>query len=139
MSFHISALDIAQFKPLLALSEDQLAQRNIVVRTADKERYFPCRVSLEDAAIGEKLLLLNFEHLPVDSPYRSNHAIYVRRGATPAQLELDQVPELLRSRMLSVRGFDNQGIMIEAEISDGRKLESAIDVAFKNPDVAYLH
>src|SRR3569833_609705 len=86
MSFQVSGLSREQFTPLFGLSDAELAKRDIVRRTADKAPGFPCRVSLEDAVPGETLLLLNFEHLAVASPYRSRHAIYVRENAQEARV-----------------------------------------------------
>ena len=40
------------------------------------------RVTLEDAPVGQALLLLNYEHQAADTPYRSRHAIYVSEAAT---------------------------------------------------------
>ena len=85
MPFQIRPLDVEQFTHLFSLTAAQLDAASIVERTALEPHSCPCRVSLVDAEVGEKLLLVNFEHLPVDSPYRSNHAIYVRRDAQTAQ------------------------------------------------------
>ena len=139
MPFQISALAGEQFEHLFAMSQEQLAATQVIERTANEENSFPCRVSLEDAKIGEQLLLVNFEHLPVNSPYRSRHAIYVRRGARTAHPAENEIPGMLRSRTLSVRGFDPDGIMLEAEICPGNELEHAIQTSFANPAVNYLH
>jgi hypothetical protein len=139
MSFQITALDIEQFKPLFSMTAEQLSAHNIVEQTAREGGGYPCRVSLQDASAGEKLLLVNFEHLPVDSPYRSKHAIYVRRNALTARLANNEIPQQLRSRLLSVRCFDQDGMMIEADICAGAELESAIHAAFTNSAVEYLH
>src|SRR5581483_8202710 len=80
MSFRISGLPLAPFAPLFGLSDEELASRSIQRHTADVSPGFPCRVSLQDAAPGETLLLLNYEHLSVASPYRSRYALYVREG-----------------------------------------------------------
>src|SRR5581483_6788056 len=89
MSFRVSGLSVAEFAPLFGLPETELAIRGIARHTADVSPGFPCRVSLEDAEPGETLLLLNYEHLSVASPYRSRYAIYVRENAREAQLEAD--------------------------------------------------
>ncbi|HTU62781.1 MAG TPA: DUF1203 domain-containing protein, partial [Polyangiales bacterium] len=77
MSFRISGLPAQPFAALFALSDQELAARDIIRMTVDRQPGFPCRVSLEDADPGESVLLLNYEHLPVASPYRSRHAIFV--------------------------------------------------------------
>jgi len=73
MSFQISALKLAQFAHLIGRSEEELAAYNARRVVADRHPGFPCRVSLLDAQPGETLLLLNYEHLAVDSPYQSRY------------------------------------------------------------------
>src|ERR1043166_10225593 len=77
MSFRITGLPAKDFTALFALSDAELAARGAVRRTADGP--YPCRVSLTDASPGDELILVNYEHHPVDSPYRMRFAIYVRK------------------------------------------------------------
>jgi hypothetical protein len=139
MYFQISGLPISEFQPLFALSDAELGERDIVRRVADKCPGFPCRVSLRDAEVGERLLLLNYEHLAVASPYRSRHAIYVRERARQAHPEVNQVPEVLRTRLLSIRAFDGEGMMRGADVVQGQELEPLIESMFADPTVRYLH
>lgn len=139
MSFRISGLPVASFAPLFGLPDEELARRGIVRHTADRTPGFPCRVSLRDAEPGETLLLLNYEHLPVASPYRSSHAIYVREFAVEARPARDVVPEVLQRRLLSIRAFDRVGMMKEADVVDGQEVASAIDRMFGSPEVDYIH
>ncbi len=139
MSFQISGLPLSHFAHLFALSDQELARHAAMRVTADRPTGFPCRVSLRDAEIGERLILLNYEHLAVASPYRSRHAIYVREAATESHLAPDDVPELLRTRLLSVRAFDDHGMLKGAEVTPGTALERVISDLFSNPTVTYLH
>ncbi|HEY0682450.1 MAG TPA: DUF1203 domain-containing protein [Steroidobacter sp.] len=139
MHFQISGLPLNSFAPLFALSDEELAHHDAVRAIADRSPGFPCRVSLQDAEVGERLILLNYEHLAVASPYRSRHAIYVRESATEAQLGSDEVPAQLRTRLLSVRAFDGRGMMKGAEVTPGTALERVIELLFSTPDVTYLH
>jgi len=139
MSFQVSGLPAAQFAPLFGSSDADLARRDIVRRTADTSPGFPCRVSLVDAVPGETLLLLNFEHLAVASPYRSRHAIYVREYAEEAKVAAGVVPEVLRRRLLSVRAFDGHGMMLDADVVDGREVEGVFERMLERKDVEYLH
>ena len=137
--FAITGLDPAPFVPLYGFDDATLAGLGVVRMPVDAKPGFPCRVSLEDAAPGEQVLLLNFEHLPVASPYRQRHAIFVREGATePARFE-NEVPEQLATRTLSVRAYDADGMMTDADLTEGRDLEAVIDRFFADPTVAYLH
>ena len=139
MSYVIQGLDPAPFRALYGLSDAALAARHAVRRTVAKKPGAPCRVTLADAEPGETVLLLNHEHLPVASPYRGTHAIFVREGAeVPARFE-NAVPEQLAIRLLSVRAFDDAGMMTNADVVEGRDLEPLIARFFKDPAVAYLH
>jgi uncharacterized protein DUF1203 len=139
MSFQVSGLSCAPFAPLFGLSNAELAERDIVRQTADTSPGFPCRVSLVDAAPGETLLLLNFEHLAVASPYRSRHAIYVREYAQEARVPVGAVPEVLRRRLLSVRAFDGRGMMVDADVIDGVSVASVFERMLGSSRVEYLH
>lgn len=139
MSFQISGLPAATFLPLFTMSAAQLATRAAIRLVADRRPGFPCRVSLREAEPGETLLLLNYEHLPVAGPYRSRHAIFVRENAAEAQLDVDEVPEVLLTRVLSVRAFDNTGMMMDADVVDGRALARAINRLLADRQVEYLH
>jgi hypothetical protein len=68
MSYRISGLPPELFAPLWGLDATALASRNIRRVVADRDHGYPCRVSLQDAAVGETLLLLPFEHHAVASP-----------------------------------------------------------------------
>ena len=137
--FMIRGLDPAPFAAYYGLSDAALAERGVVRMEVDAKPGFPCRVSLEDAGVGETMLLLNHEHLPVDSPYRQRHAIFVCEGATePAQFE-NEVPEQLAIRTLSLRAYDGEGMMTDADLVEGGELSMAIDRFFADPSVAYLH
>jgi hypothetical protein len=139
MNFQVSGLPLAPFAPLFALSDAELAQRDIVRRVADERPGFPCRVSLRDAEIGERLLLLNYEHLPVTSPYRSMHAIYVRENAVEACPGINEIPEVLQTRLLSVRGFDGAGMLLAADVVHGREMVPVVEQMLANPNIDYLH
>jgi Protein of unknown function (DUF1203) len=139
MSFQIKGLPAATFAPLFKLPDAELATCAAMRVTADRHPGFPCRVSLRDAKKGENLVLVNFEHLAVATPYRSRHAIFVRENATEAQLELDEVPEVLLTRLLSLRAFDDAGMMVEADAIQGRELAVAINRMLESRRVQYLH
>ena len=139
MSFVISGLDPAPFRHLYGLPDEALAAAGAIRMTVDGKPGFPCRITLEDAEPGEAMLLVNHEHLPVDTPYRSRHAIFVREGAEqPARFE-GEVPEQLAIRLLSVRAFDAAGMMTDADVTEGRDLALLIDRFFADPGVDYLH
>ena len=139
MSFQIHGLSHQQFSHLFCLGDDELARHAARRVVADEMPGFPCRVSLEEAQVGEELLLLNYEHQANATPYRSSHAIYVRIGARQAFPAPGEVPQIMRRRLMGVRGFDRRHDMIAAEIADGEDLAAAISHMFENRDVDYLH
>lgn len=138
MHFRIRGLPTETFAHLFALPDDELAQRHAVRRIATEHPGFPCRVSLTDAAPGDEVILVNYEHLPVASPYRASHAIYVRAGEQQFDA-VDDVPDMLRKRLLSLRGFDAQGMMTRADVIEGRDLEASIEEFFGDDATEYLH
>ena len=139
MHFRIRGLPAEKFAPLFALSDAALAAQGAVRRIADgREPGYPCRISLTDSKPGDELILANYEHHPVASPYRMRFAIFVRKGEETFD-ELDTVPEQLRKRTLAVRAFDGDAMMVGFELVEGVKLESAIERQFTDPRAAYLH
>jgi hypothetical protein len=139
MDFQIKGLPLAAFAPLFSLSDAELTPHAAVRVVADRKPGFPCRVSLCDAEPGESLLLLNFEHLPVASPYRSRHAIFVRENASEAQLAVNEIPQSLRGRLLAVRAFDPAGMMIDADVVPGIELAVTIRRLLEGSQAEYLH
>src|SRR5690349_5961864 len=108
MTYRITGLDPAPFQTLFALSDEDLASRDVVRMTVTEKPSFPCRVTLQDREIGEQVLLLN--HVSHDGgPYHASHAIFVSDGA--AATFLDEVPPVFNGRVLSLRAFDDAGLM----------------------------
>lgn len=139
MAFRVSGLDPAPFRHLYGLSDDALAAYGAKRYVADAKPGFPDRIELRDVEPGETLLLLNFEHQPAQTPYRASHAIFVREGAERACSGLNVVPEPLKVRPISLRAFNEDGEMVDADLVDGRELEPLIERFFAKSDVAYLH
>jgi hypothetical protein len=139
MDFQISALSVDQFSHLFGQDKEVLAKQGIHRVIADGNPGYPCRVSLQDAEVGEEVLLMNYEHQPAQTPYRSSHAIYVRDWANQASPNRNEVPEMFRHRLLSVRAFDAAGMIVDADVVDGKSLESLIERMLKNESVDCLH
>ncbi len=139
MSFQIYALPAEKFQHLFALSDAELSQHHARRMLATVNPGFPCRISLEDAAIGEEVILANFEHQPGASPYRASHAIFVRPGVAQATPGAGEIPESISLRLMSVRAFDENHNIVDADVVKGRDLEASIDAMFENNAVAYLH
>ena len=87
----------------------------------------------------ETVLLINHQHQPADSPYQSSHAIFVAKGAGRAAPEKGEVPEMIRSRLLSVRFFSDEDMIVDGFVLDGDELADALGRGFANNAVAYAH
>lgn len=137
MTYRITGLDPAPYKPLFGLSDEELAERGIVRMTVTQKPSFPCRVSLTDRDLGEEVLLLNHVSHDVANPYRASHAIFV---ADAEQAEfVDEVPPIFATRVLSLRGFDRHGMMADAVLAQPGEADTAIRKLFANPEIEIIH
>jgi hypothetical protein len=98
---------------------------------------FPCRVSLIDRDIGESVLLLNHVSHDIANPYRASHAIFVA-DADQAEF-IDEVPPVFETRVLSLRGFDRDGMLAEAILTPPGQADAGIRRLFDNPEVETIH
>ena len=138
MHFRIRGLPAEQFARLFSLSDEELASKGALHRLADaRDPGYPCRVSLTDSHPGDELILVNYEHHAVDSPYRMRFAIYVRPGEQTFDA-VDTVPDQLRKRTLAVRAYDADAMMINHALTDGKELEAAIARLFADARAVYL-
>ncbi len=114
--FRVSGIPADVIDEMRYLSDNELKKQRAVRRIVDTRPGFPCRATLEDAEIGESVLLLNFEHLPGPSPYRSVGPIFVRESASETYSKISEIPEVLRvsDRLLSVRAYDETDLLVDA-------------------------
>ena len=139
MGFRITGLSPAPFQPLFGLTDDALAAHGARRLVADTAPGFPDRIELRDAQPGEAVILVNYEHQGAATPYRSRHAIFVLEGATTPYDRVNEIPPVLRPRQISLRAFDGDHMMVDAELGGGEDLEDLIERLFANPRTAYLH
>jgi Protein of unknown function (DUF1203) len=139
MSFQICALPRNRFEHLFTLSNEDLLTHRALRERVTRKPGTPCRVSLQDAEPGEDVILLHYTHQAADSPFHASHAIYVREHAEEARLAPDEIPAFLRTRLLSIRAFDNQGMMLDADVIPGTGLEPTIESLFERTPAEYLH
>ncbi len=138
-SFQLSGLSEQVFSSLFALSDDELAARNMRRVTANSHPGFPCRVSLVDAEIGEELLLLPYQHQPGASPYQSSGPIFVRRFAIRNVLPVGQLSPYVTGRMISLRGYDENDSMVSADLCEGTNLGAQIEGMLADERVSHVH
>ena len=117
MTYKISGLDPSVFAHLIGLSDEELAAHGAVRKIADTKPGFPCRITLDDAEIDEALLLVNHVSHDGNTPYRASHAIFVSESASQVAVYKDEIPPALERRVLSLRAFDNDGMMVDAALA----------------------
>src|SRR5512134_3872303 len=138
-AFQLIALPHDRFAPLFEKSDAELRALGARRQTVDGKPGFPCRVSLADGEVGETVLLLQFTHHDVSSPYRASGPIYVRQGVRTATPAANEIPVMFRHRLLSLRGYDSAAMLIAADVVNGSELEDAIHRFFADASVRYLH
>lgn len=136
--FRFVALPEETFAPLFDKTDAELQKLGARRVVAHAKPGYPCRVSLTDAEPGETVLLVPFVHHDADSPYRSSGAIFVRRAAA-ARPAVNEVPALFRGRLMSLRAYDAEGMMVDCEVMEGKDLEAGIRRMFEDRSVSYLH
>lgn len=139
MTYRITGIDPAPYHQLFGLSEDELAEHGVVRMTVTAKPSFPCRVSLTDRDIGERVLLLNHVSHDVAGPYRASHAIFVTEGAEEAAEYVNEVPPVFAPRVLSLRGFDRNGMMADAILTQPGEADAGTRKLFDNPAILTIH
>ena len=138
-NFQIVGLPLAQFEPLFSLDNNELAQKRARRLIVDAKPGFPCRVSLQDAEIGERIILVPFVHHDVESPYRASGPIFVRETAKQIELAPGEILDVLASRVMSVRAYNDKGMMVNATVTPGKESKSQIEKFFGDTKISYLH
>lgn len=137
-AFQIQSFPIERVSHLFGLTDhalDEYGARRIV---AQSEFGFPCRVQLADVPAGESLIALSFEHLPAASPYRASGPIFVSE-ATPSTPATNELPAMLLRRDLSLRAYDANDEMVDAEVVAGTGAAKVLQRLFDRREVAYVH
>ncbi len=138
-NFKFIALNHLEFDYLNDFSEQDLSKNDIVKMTVDKYPGFPCRITLEDAEVGEDILLLNYNYHSTESPYKANGPIFIRKNKATKDYQVNVIPKMFLHRLLSLRAYDEDGMMRLADVFEGNILKNKIDEAFNNKNIEYLH
>lgn len=139
MAFKISGLKREQFQHLFDLNDDELAELGAKRYVADVKPGFPCRVSLSDANVGERVILLPFRHQAGKTPYQAAGPIFVRETAQSSDGAVDEVPEILRNRLLSLRAYDAWDILVASDVVVEVQVENHLNRFLDDPAVSYVH
>jgi hypothetical protein len=132
----IAPEEIAQ---ILRLRRDDWGNHDLTPVRADAPRGYPCRVCLRDAAPGDELLLFSHSPFPGPAPYRTVGPIFAHAGGCAPYVDGDAVPEVLASRLLSIRGMDATLRIVDGDVASGTALEAAAERLLADPGVAALH
>lgn len=138
MAFHITGLDPAPFAHLHALSDEELKAGGMERVSVSQQHAAPCRISLDDADVGESVILLGYTHQGADTPYHQQGPIFIRETTDRFDAS-DRIPPALARRWLSLRGFDANDMMIEADLTEGADAAALVERFLANPSVAYIH
>ena len=139
MTYRITGIDPAPYRHFHGLTDAELAERGVVRMTVTSNPGFPCRVSLTDREIGERALLLNHVSHDVPGPYRASHAIFVTEGEVQAANYVDEVPPVFATRVLSLRGFGADGMMVDALLVQPGGADAGIRKLLADPAIETVH
>lgn len=139
MSYRITGLSPDPFAPLFGLSDQALKAYGAERIIADAPHSYPDRITMRDAQVGDSLLLLNHQHQPANSPYQSSHAIFVLEGATRTYTAINEIPEVMAHRLLSLRGFNAADKIEDGRVVPGANVDAAIRDMLSNKKIRYIH
>ena len=136
MTYRIRGLEPQPFAALFELDDAELEARGMTRMIVDNPN-FPCRISLSDRELGEEVILLNHVSHDGNNPYRASHAIFVSKTAEAADY-VDAIPPALDRRILSLRAFDADGMMIDAALVQPGDADPAVRKLFANPAATHI-
>jgi Protein of unknown function (DUF1203) len=83
----------------------------------------PCRRCLRNAQVGDALLLAPYDPFTLESPYAGEGPVFVHAdGCDAHQPSPGAVCEQVFGRVLSVRVYDAEAMLLEAEVIAGEQL-----------------
>ena len=138
MEFIIRGLPVENYNHMFGMTDAELATHGAKRYVCNAKASFPDRIEMRDAEIGETLLLINHTSMDKNTPYKASHAIFVREGATKTYESRNKIPPMLFDRILSLRAFDQAGMMLDAKIATGTEIKTFIAQAWKNENIAHI-
>lgn len=138
MNYIVKGLDVAPYHHLFGKSDEELIALGVRRYVADEKPGFPDRIEMRDVDIGQSVLLLNFVSMDKQSPYRASHAIFIREGAEQTFEAKNQIPAVMYDRLLSLRAFDDEGMMIDAALATGDGIEMLVKRFFENEQISFI-
>ena len=124
---------------MFGLPDEELAKHGAKRYVVDTKPGYPDRIEVRDAELGEAVILLNYIHQPADNAYHASHAIFVREGAETAYDRTNEIPDAMRLRQMSLRAFDADHLMVDADLATGHEIADVIERLFADPRGSYIH
>jgi hypothetical protein len=138
MTYRIDGLDPAPFRSLCGQTDADLAAAGAQRMAVSSYPGFPCRIGLDDVRPCGTVLLLNHLSIPT-GPYRASHAIFVEEGADLPDLYDDTILPAIDRRVLSLRAFGEQHMMVDAALAQPGAAGQCIRRLFDDEVVRYIH
>lgn len=138
MTFIIEGLSADNFQHLYGKSDEELQQHSAIRYVCTAKNSFPDRIEMRDLEIGETALLVNYTSMDKQTPYKASHAIYVKEGAEQSYSAKNEIPVVMSSRLLSLRAFDQAGMIVDAGLATGEEIKPAVETLLDNPEVAHI-
>jgi hypothetical protein len=104
----------------------------------DKPNAFPCRRCLQDAEVGETVVLQSYDPFVGTSPYSGPGPIYVH-DRDCGTFESDGVPDQLTRRLLSVRAYDERHMLVDADVIEGTDLAATAQRLLHGASYLHVH
>jgi hypothetical protein len=115
-------------------------ESGVALLTVDAPSGYPCRLTLEEARPGERILLCRHRPFEAITPYTEEGPIFARPDAAPARLPPGALPPFMAMRkLLSVRRYDRAGAIAGADVVRPDDCAEAIAQALEDDAVAYVH
>jgi hypothetical protein len=138
MSFVIQGLDPNLFGSLSSQKQATFNGAFVEHHTVTESPGFPCRITLNDAGIGETVLLVSYAHHQSTAPYAQSGPIFVTQDAVERARYVNDVPPALARRTLSLRGYNANGTMVDAVIVEGGVAGDAIELMFEDQAIVRI-
>src|SRR5262245_1150963 len=118
MSFRIVPVPVSVAERVRGARADGHGNIDLSPVVADERPGFPCRICLRDAEVGERMLLFSYAPFGKAAPYQTLGPIYVH--AEPCRPHAEGgIPDVLRVRLLALRGYDERDRLQECDLVDG--------------------
>jgi len=129
----------SQLQQSLLQGTDRLQGNPVETVVVDASPGYPCRISLQDAQVGEELYLFSHTPFTTASAYRETGPVFVRKNAVAASLNVNELPDIALARSIVVRAYDGAGTMLAASAAESGEIANTIQDFFRDEAVEFVH